>query len=107
MFEELGLNVARQSRQRRQPAARQPLWLAGWRDAGCARRSCSTAPGLTIEPGPTIGRQGSKYGYGIPPRQLRYRGQARGSATTGRRAATRSRPAGEIEPRSRMRRDSA
>ena len=39
MFEELGLNIARAARQRRQPAARQPLGLARGRDARRRRRA--------------------------------------------------------------------
>ena len=45
MFEELGLNVARQRRQRRQPAPRQPLRLARGRDAADADRRADRQPG--------------------------------------------------------------
>ena len=54
MFTELGLNVAAQRRQRRQPPARQPLRVAGGRDprprvgACSSRRAGADAPALTV-----------------------------------------------------------
>ena len=48
------------ARQRRQPAARQPRGVAGWRDAGCAWRTISTAPAQKIKPKQAAARCGER-----------------------------------------------
>ena len=50
MFTDLGLNIARQRRQRRQPAARQPQRLAGRRDARRRRGLPRHARGRRVRP---------------------------------------------------------
>ena len=89
MFEELGLNVARQPDNGANPRPGQPLGLAGGRDARRRRGAASTRAPQAED----AGDRG--HACGTPPTQLRFARQA----TRSRRAPTARRTAGRRESR--------
>ena len=74
MFEELGLNVARQDGQRRQPAPRQPLRLARGRDAAHAGRRADRLAGgrELLEPGDSASAQEEELGAAAAGRRAEH-----------------------------------